>query len=650
LADRVLGYSVRASSLEGDRLRECYRQIEPLLYYYLPRDCPAEAKLQHTASSAPKRLVYVPSSDGWEILFHACYRQTDTVGRPGSYFAHILARDAAKQPGPWSVLDCLRLWEAPHWVTEDSSNIPLVLKPLRSLQEMLGDGCPGIDDGLMLSFLTTEANGSFHDPRKLIPERWCQKPVEERRQVFSALLSGLLGVLPHRYERALIAVEPGLAALLFYGILRLVPRRVLPKDTSFSTYEPKPDRKRFSLVATCFADPQATDLMRDWCNPADFVLNTYSGRGGPSQECMSPYAEFMADRLLHQGWEGVDELIRRVDDLPHGHLVDLDRLAESERANAALPVAVPPASPQPPAVSKPPPAIDDKIDPHHEWLGIPPRDQPPHYYRLLGIIAFESNPTLIENAACNRIDRLRAFLSGQHSALSQRLIHEVEAAKVCLLDPAKKAAYDQQLKVSSRKAKRPSPSATAPALLTSILPPLQPDAGTKEPRANPRSLPITERKLSPLPTGAGQRNSDSHPPRSPFALGSSLREEHGEGAIMTPEVEEMVAALKNEGVSFYQAKVVIDSIAELSGDEKREALRQFIPADKPNATSPIPPPAITTERIYQQTAERLCREAASFLVKYKLIVWVIVLGLVMFFSYFALWAIARFLERLIMRI
>ena len=95
MADQVVGYSVRASSLEGDRLRECYRQIESLLYYYLPRDCPAEAKLQHTASSAPKRLVYVPSSDGWEILLQVCYRQTDTVGRPGSYFAHILAHDAA---------------------------------------------------------------------------------------------------------------------------------------------------------------------------------------------------------------------------------------------------------------------------------------------------------------------------------------------------------------------------------------------------------------------------------------------------------------------------------------------------------------------------------------------------------------------------
>ena len=54
---------------------------------------------------------------------------------------------------------------------------------------------------------------------------------------------------------------------------------------------------------------------------------------------------------------------------------------------------------------------------------------------------------------------------------------------------------------------------------------------------------------------------------------------------MKPEIEDMIQALEGEKVSFYQAKVVIDSIEELSADEKREALRRFIPADK------VPPPA-----------------------------------------------------------
>ncbi|HEV3023163.1 MAG TPA: hypothetical protein VGX76_11880, partial [Pirellulales bacterium] len=38
LADRVLGYSARAGSLERNALRGYYRQVERFLYYYLPSD------------------------------------------------------------------------------------------------------------------------------------------------------------------------------------------------------------------------------------------------------------------------------------------------------------------------------------------------------------------------------------------------------------------------------------------------------------------------------------------------------------------------------------------------------------------------------------------------------------------------------------
>ena len=57
------------------------------------------------------------------------------------------------------------------------------------------------------------------------------------------------------------------------------------------------------------------------------------------------------------------------------------------------------------------------------------------------------------------------------------------------------------------------------------------------------------------------------------------------GSGMKPEIEDMIQALQGEKVSFYQAKVVIDSIEEISAEEKREALRRFIPVDK------VPPPA-----------------------------------------------------------
>ena len=35
------------------------------------------------------------------------------------------------------------------------------------------------------------------------------------------------------------------------------------------------------------------------------------------------------------------------------------------------------------------------FDPYHAWLGIPPKDQPPNHYRLLGIELFEQDTEVI---------------------------------------------------------------------------------------------------------------------------------------------------------------------------------------------------------------------------------------------------------------
>ena len=86
------------------------------------------------------------------------------------------------------------------------------------------------------------------------------------------------------------------------------------------------------------------------------------------------------------------------------------------------------------------------FDPYHTWLGIPPEEQPPNHYRLLGVGLFESQPDVIASAADRQMGHLRTFQAGKHSELSQRLLNEVAAAKVCLLNPGKKAVYDEQLR------------------------------------------------------------------------------------------------------------------------------------------------------------------------------------------------------------
>ena len=103
----------------------------------------------------------------------------------------------------------------------------------------------------------------------------------------------------------------------------------------------------------------------------------------------------------------------------------------------------------------------DAFDPYHKWLGISPKDQPPNHYRLLAIELFESDPDVIEGAADQRMAHVRTFQTGQNSALSQRILNELSAAKLCLLNPEQKADYDRQLQAKLLSA-TPAPVAAQP--------------------------------------------------------------------------------------------------------------------------------------------------------------------------------------------
>jgi len=106
----------------------------------------------------------------------------------------------------------------------------------------------------------------------------------------------------------------------------------------------------------------------------------------------------------------------------------------------------------------------DPFDAYYQWLGIPPEEQPPDHYRLLGLRPFEDNPTVISHAADRQMAHLRTFQTGPHSAESQRLLNEAAAARVCLLNAEKKAAYDERLRAAlaeSRPSELPSQAAAA---------------------------------------------------------------------------------------------------------------------------------------------------------------------------------------------
>lgn len=91
--------------------------------------------------------------------------------------------------------------------------------------------------------------------------------------------------------------------------------------------------------------------------------------------------------------------------------------------------------------------MPDTFNGYHVWLGIPASEQPPNHYRLLGIAAFESDLDVIEHAADRQMAHVRTFQSGRHQALSQQILNELAAARLCLLSAPKKAAYDDELRL-----------------------------------------------------------------------------------------------------------------------------------------------------------------------------------------------------------
>ncbi len=104
------------------------------------------------------------------------------------------------------------------------------------------------------------------------------------------------------------------------------------------------------------------------------------------------------------------------------------------------------------------------FNPYHKWLAIPPEDQPANHYRLLAIELWEDDVEVIANAAEQRISHLRILEMGEQGETASELIAEITAARDCLLDPAARAGYEEQL----RGVQRSAPQETSPVLADAI--------------------------------------------------------------------------------------------------------------------------------------------------------------------------------------
>ena len=101
------------------------------------------------------------------------------------------------------------------------------------------------------------------------------------------------------------------------------------------------------------------------------------------------------------------------------------------------------------------------FDPYHQWLSIPPDEQPPSPYRLLGLRPGETDEAVIEAALGRQTTFVRQFQTGPHAEAASRILNEIAEAGETLLDPRRRAALLARLRPPERET-RDQPSKPRP--------------------------------------------------------------------------------------------------------------------------------------------------------------------------------------------
>ena len=155
------------------------------------------------------------------------------------------------------------------------------------------------------------------------------------------------------------------------------------------------------------------------------------------------------------------------------------------------------------------------FDPYHVWMGIPPEEQPPNSYRLLGLALFEGNPEAIEHAVDQRMAYLRTLQAGEHSKEATELLNELSLVRIRLLNPKKKSAYDERLrrKLPSDEgvAKMASkPERASPVSDPGLAPAQLAETGSKSSKIS--QAPAGSKSSKSLPKAVAFESSQAKPP------------------------------------------------------------------------------------------------------------------------------------------
>ena len=157
----------------------------------------------------------------------------------------------------------------------------------------------------------------------------------------------------------------------------------------------------------------------------------------------------------------------------------------------------------------------------HKWLGIPPEEQPPNHYRLLGLCVFEDDADVIDAAADKHLAFLHNLANGEHGEAAEDLSNKISSVRLLLLNSARKAQYDNTLREKTAKSDIKSavenPEGTATDSATQVRLP-SPLPAKPAPIARPVQLPRALTPKRQVKTMANQGIGNATPDVSPEVI------------------------------------------------------------------------------------------------------------------------------------
>lgn len=292
------GFTIRASSTNDPELLEFARNYPG---YELPLEMWGQ---QITLEHAPRRLAMVRATKERIALISSSYLPEDTLGRKNSYFTHIIFYNNV------TLHQALECWSSPSWVSYYPHGSP---KHLSSFPGLPAKG-PINNRDIITNFLTSSSIRQFDS---LFSSAYFINRFEDQKQncqlmtiMLKACIFMMMPDISLNRGRFYILGEPGLIALLLYGVAMLLPWSKV-NHLTFSTYENLHRTLRqyrmAKVVGTFAADPKKR-LERDYFSSRGLALDTFTLEC--SQELQEPITA--VDKLVALAAEGNWDLIARL--------------------------------------------------------------------------------------------------------------------------------------------------------------------------------------------------------------------------------------------------------------------------------------------------------------------------------------------------